>query len=149
MNLRPAGAEDAADLAAIHAAAFDTPWTEADMAGLLASPGVFAVLAADAAPRGMVLARAIAGEAEILTIGVSPDARRGGLGRALVEAALGVARRSGAETAFLEVAVDNLAAIALYQGAGFEPVGQRKGYYDRGAGGRADALVLRRDLNSI
>ena len=59
-----------------------------------------------------------------------------------------MAARGGAETLFLEVAVDNTAAIALYRAAGFASAGTRKGYYDRGAAGRVDALVLRLDLNT-
>jgi ribosomal-protein-alanine N-acetyltransferase len=48
----------------------------------------------------------------------------------------------------LEVGRDNPAAIALYEGLGFARVGVRRAYYDRGAAGRADALVMRLDLNS-
>jgi ribosomal-protein-alanine N-acetyltransferase len=45
---------------------------------------------------------------------------------------------------FLEVAADNTAARALYAAAGYQQVGQRRGYY---AGG-IDALVLARPLTS-
>ena len=63
-------------------------------------------------------------------------------------AALGAARQAGACAAFLEVAVDNEGAAALYAGLGFRRAGVRRGYYDRGAAGLADALVLRLDLNA-
>jgi ribosomal-protein-alanine N-acetyltransferase len=43
---------------------------------------------------------------------------------------------------FLEVAADNKAANALYAGAGFVQVGERRGYYPDGG----DALVLRLDI---
>ena len=46
---------------------------------------------------------------------------------------------------FLEVADDNAAAIALYEGAGFAESGGAPGYY-ADAAGDADALVMRRDL---
>jgi ribosomal-protein-alanine N-acetyltransferase len=48
---------------------------------------------------------------------------------------------------FLEVAADNLAAIALYQATGFIKVGVRKGYYPHPDGAK-DALVMRRALNT-
>jgi ribosomal-protein-alanine N-acetyltransferase len=85
---------------------------------------------------------------EVLTVGVAPAARQKGIGKALMTAALDAARQAGAETAFLEVAVDNPAAVALYAGLGFRRAGLRRGYYDRGEAGRADALVMRLDLSA-
>jgi ribosomal-protein-alanine N-acetyltransferase len=63
-------------------------------------------------------------------------------------AAIPTARDLGAEEAFLEVAVDNEAAIALYATLGFRRAGLRKAYYDRGPAGFTDALVMRLDLNA-
>jgi [ribosomal protein S18]-alanine N-acetyltransferase len=63
-----------------------------------------------------------------------------------VTAALGVARQHRTAHAFLEVAVDNRAAIALYERLGFHQAGRRLYYYDRGEAGRVDALVMRLDL---
>jgi ribosomal-protein-alanine N-acetyltransferase len=148
MKLRPATPQDAEILAALHAKAFDPPWNAPAIANVLSGPGAFGLIAEDDAPAGMILARAIAGEAEILTIAVAPGARRSGLGRALVEAVCGLAGQSGAQTLFLEVAVDNAAAIGLYTAAGFTAAGRRRGYYDRGTEGRIDALILRLGLNS-
>ena len=51
---------------------------------------------------------------------VDPDARRGGVGRALVASALDVARDSGAGSMSLDTAVDNEPAQALYEELGFE-----------------------------
>lgn len=141
MNMRTAGPEDVPALAALHALAFDHPWGASELAELLASPGAFAVLAEG---KGFILCRAVAGEAEILTLAVDPTVRRCGTGRALVEAAAGLATLVPAEALFLEVAADNAAALALYRAAGFEQVGLRRRYYASGA----DALVMRRALNS-
>jgi tRNA threonylcarbamoyl adenosine modification protein YeaZ/ribosomal-protein-alanine acetyltransferase len=85
----------------------------------------------------------IADTAEILTVGVVPEARRRGFARRLVDALLEEARRRGAVEAFLEVRVDNVAAQSLYFSEGFAQVGLRPGYYD---GGRIDAVVMRREL---
>lgn len=143
MKLWVVTATDAAALAAVHAQAFDAPWDDAAFADLLAGPGVFGFLVGEDAPAGLILCRAAAGELEVLTLAVAPAARRRGLARALVQAALDAGR---AEAAFLEVAVDNDAAIALYAAAGFRQAGRRKAYYDRGPDGRVDALVMRLDL---
>jgi [ribosomal protein S18]-alanine N-acetyltransferase len=139
----PVAGQDAETLAAVHAQAFATPWTAEQIAALIDRPEVFGLAAAG----GFILLRAMAGEAEVLTLAVVRAERRRGLGRALLIAGLESARTAGAETAFLEVAADNDAAIALYEDAGFARVGRRRAYYSR-AGGAMDALVLRRDLNS-
>ncbi|HEX2558596.1 N-acetyltransferase [Phenylobacterium sp.] len=148
MKLRIAGPDDAELLAALHATAFEAPWPAGLIADLIATPGAGALVIEDEAPQAMILFRAAGGESEVLTLAVDPRRRREGLGGLLVEAASALAREAGAEALFLEVAHDNAAAIGLYQRAGFAEVGRRPGYYDRGGGARADALVMRRDLNS-
>jgi ribosomal-protein-alanine N-acetyltransferase len=148
VRLRPATREDALALAVVHAAAFETPWPPEAFTGLLDSPGVFALAAVEDAPVGLILMRAIAGEAEVLTLAVAPAHRRRGAGAALLAAGLDLAAAAGAQAAFLEVASDNPAAIGLYLGAGFETAGRRAGYYARQGGPAVDALVLRRSLNS-
>lgn len=148
MNLRAAGADDAELLAALHATAFDEGWPARLIADLLSGLGAGALVIEDAAPQAMVLWRAAGGEGEILTLAVDPRRRRQGLGRLLVEAASSLAREAGAQALFLEVALDNAAAIRLYEAAGFAQVGRRPGYYRRSGGERADALVMRRDLNT-
>jgi len=128
---------DPATLAALHATSFPDAWNAKSIADLLAGPGVFAFAADD----GFVMVRVAAGEAEILTLAVVPEARGKGLGRALLQAAIRKARTLDAATMFLEVGADNPAARALYASLGFTKVGDRKGYYQ----GR-DALVLRLPL---
>lgn len=135
---------EANDLARIHADAFAAPWSEEAIARLLSQPECFALRLDE----GFILMRTIAGEAEILTLAVLAGARRRGLGRTLVAAGLEAARARGAEAAFLEVAVDNPAAIALYERAGFAAAGRRRGYYSRPGEAAVDALVMRCDLNS-
>jgi ribosomal-protein-alanine N-acetyltransferase len=149
VRLRPAVLEDAPALATLHAEAFERPWSGADIGRLMHVLGGFGLLAQDEGrPAGFILARCIGGEGEILTLAVSPARRRRGVGARLVQAAAAEAARRGAGTLFLEVAADNEAAIGLYRAAGFEPAGLRRGYYAREGAPAADALVLRRALNS-
>lgn len=152
-----AGPAHAAVLATLHAACFDDAWDEAAFAGLLATPGTRALIAiADGGapisvlggggpPLGFVMIRQAADEVEILTIGVLPAARRGGVAALLLGGGLADARHAGAATAFLEVAVDNAAARAFYTAQGFTEVGRRARYYERAAG-RVDALILSRPI---
>ena len=95
---------------------------------------------------GVLLGRAVAGEAELLTLAVAPDRQRSGIGGRLVAAFLAEARARGAVQAFLEVAADNAAAIGLYRRAGFAEVGRRRGYYAGANGARIDALVFAQGL---
>jgi len=137
-----------AALAALHARCFRTPppWSAADFAGLLDDPLCFLLVEGDA---GFLLGRAVAGEAELLTLAVAPEARRLGLGRKLLARFLYQAQLRAADRAFLEVRADNAPAIALYESAGFARAGLRRGYYRGDDGSRADALVLARDLASV
>ncbi|HZZ88645.1 MAG TPA: GNAT family N-acetyltransferase [Caulobacteraceae bacterium] len=148
MNVRLAERADGAALARVHAEAFEAPWPEADIRRFATDRGGFALLAEDAgALAGFILCRVIAGEAEVLTLAVRPARRRRGAARALVQAAMALAGRT-AGAMFLEVAADNPGAIALYDAAGFAPVGRRTGYYARAGARAVDAIVMRRRLNT-
>ena len=92
---------------------------------------------------GFVAARVSADELHINNIGVRDEARRRGLGGALLLAALRAGRRLGAESAVLEVRAGNLPAQALYRSQGFEVVGRRRNYYREPP---EDALVMRARL---
>jgi len=142
-SCREAGETELPALAALHGAAFpDDPWN-ADALRLLAfAPGAITLIA----PGGFILLRVAADEAEVITLAVDPAWRRRGIGGRLLAAGLGRAAQAGAGTAFLEVAIDNIAALALYREAGFAEVGRRRNYYHRPEAGPVDALVLARPL---
>jgi [ribosomal protein S18]-alanine N-acetyltransferase len=140
---------DAAKMAELHEPAFVDHWPEEAFASLLSREEVFAVLGAtgnERVAKGFVLMRAVAGEAEVLTLCVAAESRRDGLGQSLLIEACKIARARGADHLFLEVAEGNEAATHLYQKLGFKPVGRRAAYY-RQSENAADALVMRRDLN--
>jgi RimJ/RimL family protein N-acetyltransferase len=63
---------------------------------------------------------------------VARDARRQGVGRALMQAAVDWARETGIRKLELHVFPWNEAAIALYEAFGFEREGYRKRHYRRG-----------------
>jgi ribosomal-protein-alanine N-acetyltransferase len=81
-------------------------------------------------------------EAWVQNIAVRRDRQHRGIGRALLEALLGEAARRGCDEVLLEVAVNNDAAIKLYEAYGFARVGLRRGYYQPS---NTDAWVMRRD----
>ena len=150
MRIVRATAAECEAMADAHLRAFaGKAWRADEFEDLLEGQGIYGFLAASsAAPAGVILCRVAGGEMEVLTLGVTPAARRRGVARALMAAALPAARELGASEVFLEVAVDNDPAIALYEALRFRKTGLRKSYYDRGADGVMDALVMRLDLNA-
>ena len=128
------------------ASGFHEPWTTQAFAELLAMPGTTGLLAlAGEDPAGLVLWRVAADEAEILTVCTLPDRRRGGVGRHLLNAAIGAIKTAGGRRLLLEVAIDNRPAIALYRTFRFVELGRRRRYY-QGPQGAVDALILGRDI---
>jgi len=131
------------DLARLHAAAFrvDRPWRAEEFSGLLDNR--FTALVTH--PHGFALIRTLAGESELLTLAVDPAHHREGIALSLLTQWM--ERLKGhASRAYLEVASDNYAAIALYQKCGFEPHSTRKAYYMRKNAPPADALLMERAL---
>ena len=143
MPPRPLLPADMPGMAALHTAAFPPAeaWGADALSLMLGLEGGYGFVVENT---GFILARAVAGEAEVLTLAVAPAARRAGTGRALLAAALDGAGARGAHTMFLEVSRNNTGATALYLSAGFTEVGLRRRYYSDGS----DALVLRRDLSA-
>ena len=99
------------EMALIHAACFTTPrpWSAAEFSATLANPHCFLLTE----PFGFLIGRAVAGEAELITLAVDPKARQRGTGGRLLDAFLAEARVRGAESAFLEVSAVNLPAQSL------------------------------------
>jgi ribosomal-protein-alanine N-acetyltransferase len=144
MSVRRATAADAPILSALHGESFPVGWSAAACADLLNTPGTSAVLA----DGGFAVIRTVLDEAELLTLAVAPAARRQGLGRRLLDAAMRQARSEGADTVHLEVAASNAPALRLYEQAGFERSGLRRNYYARPNGAAEDAVLMRRALNT-
>ncbi len=139
-----------AQLAQIHASAFSPGWSAATFAAHmdLASDDIVDIVAGEEV-RGFALMRTAADQSEILTIVVAPLYKRQGLGRIILGRAEARACERGADIMFLDVAADNLAAIALYNNAGYHQYGTRPGYYRReidGRLGRVDGYLFKKHL---
>ena len=150
-DIFPLEVDDLQAAAALHRARFSRAWNDGEFHSLLAQEPVygFAAWQTNATVRtaaGFVLARAVAGESEILSIGIDPRFEGLGLGWRLMQAASREARMRDAEAMFLEVDEDNARARRLYEKLGFVKVGERKAYYADARGVRSAALVMRRDL---
>lgn len=72
----------------------------------------------------------IAGEGQLVNIGVRPENRRQGIARLLLQKGIEEARKRNMLTMFLEVRVSNLSAQKMYETFGFKNLGLRKNVYD-------------------
>lgn len=146
---RPMASPDLAYVAALEAQIHATPWTLGNFRDALAAG--YSAQVGEREDRIVVFGVMMLGpgEAQLLNLSVVPDARRQGLGSALLARFCDDAMRCGAEQMFLEVRASNAPAIALYEAAGFERVARRGGYYPATSSQAAeDALVLRLRLPS-
>lgn len=135
---------DLNEVCAIERRSFSTPWSpEAFLQEMKLGFSHCLVARRGGRVVGYCCIWCLGSEAHLLNLAVHPEARRQGVGSALLERALGLARSSGARGVWLEVRTSNRPAIELYRKFGFRIAGRRPRYYrDTGE----DALVLRRDL---
>jgi ribosomal-protein-alanine N-acetyltransferase len=142
-KLRPAKVGDIATLAKIERDVSPFPWNEKQFAESLQNHRSY-MLCKGNRPVGFIIFHQVLDEAELLNIAVKSSFQGEGLGACLLDFFLAEVSAS-AVTLFLEVRVSNFPAIALYEGRGFHPVGERKAYY-HSESGREDALIMRCDL---
>ena len=91
---------------------------------------------------GYLLATIIDDEAEILSIGVTPDRQRQGVGKRLLQYFFEHGASQNMTRVVLEVAEDNLSALGLYRDFGFAEFGRRKDYYKQG-NQKIDAIMMK------
>jgi ribosomal-protein-alanine acetyltransferase len=123
IEVRPAASQDIGQIAAIQAASPEAsqwdPPAYLEHKTLVAAHGTKVL--------GFIVSRQTApGEFEILNLAVEPSERRRGIAGRLLDEAL----QSAEGEWFLEVRESNLAAIRLYEAAGFKQKGLRAAYYN-------------------
>jgi ribosomal-protein-alanine N-acetyltransferase len=92
---------------------------------------------------GFVVAETRRKSGHIITIDVVAEARRAGVGSALLRAAEDQLRRAGAAGVALETPVNNAAAIRFYKQKGYFVEKTVAGYYSN----QMDALVMAKELS--
>lgn len=141
--LRPVRSGDLSTIAEIEEAAFQDFWPREMLACEIEhSRAVLLLASRNGRPVGYAAFRHAADEAELLRLGVRPEARRLGVAQALVAEGLARLRQEGVQVCFLEVRQDNEPAITLYERLGFARNGRRHGYYRDGT----DALIYVQEL---
>jgi len=148
LRFRPMEASDVGAVVALEHAVYPFPWSEQIFRDCLRVGYDCWVLDAGGDVAGYGVMSMGAGECHVLNLCIGRHWRRRGLGRRMLFMLLARARRAGMLHAFLEVRPSNLSAIGLYEQAGFERIGLRRGYY-QAEGGREDAIVYRRALDFL
>lgn len=127
--IRAALRSDLEAIMRVEGAAHSHPWAASIMQRYLEKPDVCWVWLEQETVLAHAVVSVVAGEAELLTIAVHPDAQGRGLGQQMLNKVITCAQDQNAEQIFLEVRESNSAAISLYENAGFCQVGQRNNYY--------------------
>lgn len=136
MQLRRAHASDCQRLTALHNASLPQCWSEHDFLTWVQDARYHLWVAEQQdAIVGYLVARVIEDEAEIIAIAVDTAHRRKGIAKALL---LHMQQALDVTNVFLEVSKSNEAALRLYEGLGFAPLGVRLHYYADGT----DALAM-------
>lgn len=133
--------ENSAAASKIEKRCFSNPWSEATLSSEMKSPfsDFFGAFCEDEIA-GYIGGRTITGETEIFNVAVLPEFRRKGIAKALIEKFIDAVREKSTDVIFLEVRASNLAAISLYEKAGFVFCGLRKDYYTNP---KENALLMR------
>lgn len=144
VSIVPLTTEDGRSLERIHAKCFPDAWNQKTFDLLLKENSTCGWMATSFTgdPIGFILTRVLGQEAEILTFAVIPSFQKIGVGRCLLRELLKFLTSVNCSTIFLEVAVDNEAAIALYTSIGFTKVGTRLNYYKRADQSFVSAIVM-------
>ena len=125
-------------LSRLHAQCFPAkPWSASDFADLKKSG--CEIIASD---NGFIVWRAVANEAEIISIGVAPQNRRQGIAGAMILLMENELKKSNVTHVFLEVSESNTPAQKLYEKYGFAPTGKRPKYYDG-----TDAIIMTKEIS--
>ena len=142
VKIVPMTADHLEELEKLERICFSRPWSRKMLAEELENPCA-AFLVAEDSVSGRVLGYAglmvVADEGYITNVAVFPEYRRQGIAAQILQVFVQFAEANRLAFLTLEVRPSNAAAIALYQGFGFEEVGRRKNYYDLP---KEDALIL-------
>ena len=122
--------------------AYAHPWSRSNFIDSLKSGYQARLLMADATLLGYFVAMKGVDEVHLLNITVAPEHQRQGWARVMLDAITLWAKGQGADWLWLEVRVDNLRALQVYESHGYRRVGQRKNYYPAVHDQREDAVVM-------
>ena len=141
LQFRPMQMTDLDAIMAIEPTIYPYPWSRGNFSDSLDAGYSGWVYEEDGRIIGYAVLMLVLDEAHLLNISIARSHQGRGLGRALLEYMMQIARGHGAANIFLEVRPSNQAAIQLYESTGFNEMAIRRGYYPA-ANGREDAVLM-------
>ena len=140
IKLRAMREEDAPALAGMEREIFSQPWSELSFRQLLEhSYSLCLVADSGGTEAGCAVMTLLGDEGDIDKVMVAEPFRGRGIGKALVEGLIREGNGRGVNAFTLEVRKSNLAAIRLYERAGFAAEGVRPRFYEKPT---EDALIM-------
>lgn len=141
LQFRPMQMADLDAIMAIEPTIYPYPWSRGNFSDSLDAGYSGWVYEEDGRIVGYAVLMLVLDEAHLLNISIAKTDQGRGLGRALLEYMMQIARGHGAANIFLEVRPSNTPAIRLYESVGFNEMAIRRGYYPA-ANGREDAILM-------
>jgi ribosomal-protein-alanine N-acetyltransferase len=143
LEIQPLQLRDLASIEEIERRSYPTPWSRSMFAGELSKPTSICLGAFEGAELvGYMIISRYVDAWHVMNLAVDPPHRRRGIAALLLDEMFARTEDGTRRGYTLEVRVSNDGAIKLYERAGFQPRGIRRGYY---TDNREDALIMWRD----
>lgn len=132
LKVREMRKDDTESLAQLDEICFAVPWSEQAFSDEAENELATYLVACDGdRVIGYIGYWKVIDEGHITNIAVLPEYRRQGIASKLLEGIIKAAKDNGLCLLTLEVRKSNMPARCLYEGFGFEPLGERKDYYKK------------------
>jgi ribosomal-protein-alanine N-acetyltransferase len=149
MRLVQAQQSDLDSVRAIDASAGPYPWPETALIESIQSGDLY-LASLESIITGFLVSQSVLDETTLMHLAVSAELQRQGVARQMLQRWISRERAAGQRRLLLEVRRSNQPAATLYQSLGFEPIGERRRYYQVSKGhedgqtskGHEDALVM-------
>jgi ribosomal-protein-alanine N-acetyltransferase len=144
LRFSPMGLADLDEVLRIEYAIYPFPWTRGNFLDSLYSRyDTWILRNPEGELVGYFLLMMAVDESHLLNITVGTPWQGRGIGIALLDKAVAMARSKNMKSILLEVRPSNTRALAIYERYGFNRIGLRRNYYPAHHNNREDAIVMR------
>ena len=143
MQIREWLISDCEPIALLEKKCFSDPWSLDMIVSAKMQSNFFGLVLSDGdSIKGYIGVNFLFEDGEILLVAVDESCRGLGYGKKLVLTVCDTIKAKGVERCLLEVRKSNKNAISCYLSCGFNPIGERKHYYQNGE----DAIIMEKTL---